>query len=1288
MRIRQIHIDGFGQFADKQFGPLERPVTVIYGPNEAGKSTLLEFVRRVLFGYPRRIGKVNAYPALAGGSYGGRTTIEGSDGRMYDVRRTKRRSHSEEVSLTLESGERLSETELTRLLGNHPRNVFEQVFAFTLDELYSDDLLSKANVNSQIYSAGMGVTSLQDAMNAIDGSRNDLFRKRGSTQEIYAAANRLDEIDSTLQEVADNATRYGELTARQRQVEADLEALAARRRENQSQYNSKVMLQNAWDAWNDAVSAEQDLAALPVIDDFPADGANRLEALEERVRTTRREYDSTGLRVAEAGRAADVRVEHEDILKHSLDIRGLERGRTSFDNSVQDLPDRKTEFEGHKRTLADTLRDLGPDWDETRIETFDLPITASQEIGEYGIRLQESAERFRQADSNVQQAEAALKAGGKLTKHESILTYSDDIRALERGRTSFDNSVHDLPEREAELEGYERNLSETLRDLGPDWNEVRLETFDLSIAVREEIIHYQERLQDATGELDRRGTALAQAKTSLKDAVEEENKAEQDLNASDRPSLNAEQIRDQHAQIRAMDSRLRQIQSVQERVTTLQDQLSSLVSRADSNDGRKNAGKVVATVGVLAGITVLAGASALLAGVAGLDDSALIFGIVCIVAGLVIGIAAYLFKSSLSSSGVDAEAPTTSPLRESLKRAETELTDHRSALKLGAASLEIETINATSLITAEGVLDDDEASIRAWDDLSGVLDRARELAGQRKRQADQAKETLDAAREQHEAVQEAWKQWLQARELRDTFVPDTVVELRGKVELGITHLSSVRTWRQRIKAIEKDIGEYAEAVEPLATAFDVPFNSNDLRTVAGVADILIELHGEVERKVRARTGAEEELEKARHQLVEREKHRDAVQLKWEEWLRAHNLQDSLTPETVVRLQEQIKTARSHHENVRSWQQRIKAIEKDIKEYVEAVEPLSSAFDVTFDRNDARTVAAAADRLVELLKEVQERVRKREGAEAELEDAELRLEERRNELQKAEEELGQLLRSGGAENAEDFRVRAGLSERRGSLEEKVRNAHDRLQRLSGPGESLVRLKAELANTDPQSIDDAIAALGEEQAVASAGREELSTERGSIRAELDRLVGEEESSRLRMERNVLMEQIKGHARDWARLTLAQNLLEEARRKFERERQPGVVRHAEKFFTEITEGRYRQVYAPLGEQTITVTDADGRTKQPSELSRGTREQLFLSLRFGLIRELGERTEPLPVVVDEILVNFDPDRALRAAVAFTELSSTNQVLVFTCHPTVVELFRNAASEAGTDEPDLVTFS
>ena len=60
--------------------------------------------------------------------------------------------------------------------------------------------------------------------------------------------------------------------------------------------------------------------------------------------------------------------------------------------------------------------------------------------------------------------------------------------------------------------------------------------------------------------------------------------------------------------------------------------------------------------------------------------------------------------------------------------------------------------------------------------------------------------------------------------------------------------------------------------------------------------------------------------------------------------------------------------------------------------------------------------------------------------------------------------------------------------------------------------------------------------------------------------------------------------------------------------------------------------------------------------------------------MREFGEHAERLPVVVDEVLVNFDPERARLAAEAFATLAETNQVLVFTCHPQTVDLFAEAA--------------
>ena len=88
---------------------------------------------------------------------------------------------------------------------------------------------------------------------------------------------------------------------------------------------------------------------------------------------------------------------------------------------------------------------------------------------------------------------------------------------------------------------------------------------------------------------------------------------------------------------------------------------------------------------------------------------------------------------------------------------------------------------------------------------------------------------------------------------------------------------------------------------------------------------------------------------------------------------------------------------------------------------------------------------------------------------------------------------------------------------------------------------------------------------------------------------------------------------------------------------------------------------------------------------MSRGTREQLFLALRFGLILELGQRAERLPVIVDEALVNFDPTRGTRAAGSFIELSETNQVLVFTCHPQIVEWFVDASGKRGITDPEIV---
>ena len=251
---------------------------------------------------------------------------------------------------------------------------------------------------------------------------------------------------------------------------------------------------------------------------------------------------------------------------------------------------------------------------------------------------------------------------------------------------------------------------------------------------------------------------------------------------------------------------------------------------------------------------------------------------------------------------------------------------------------------------------------------------------------------------------------------------------------------------------------------------------------------------------------------------------------------------------------------------------------------------------------------------------------------------------------------------------------------GNRRELTRQANDnltRLRRLSGPGDALDEFRKRLSGTDLQSVLEEGHNVEEDLTAFHEKVMELREERARAELQIENISSEEESSRLRIERSSLLERLNKQAREWSKLRLAEELLRLARDKFQKERQPEVVRQAKSFFTTVTDGRYKDLYAPIGEQTINVLDWNGITKEPRQLSEGARNQLHLAVSFGFIRELGERTESLPVIVDEILVNFDPERAQRAAEAFADLSNTNQVLVFTCHPAMVEMFQTASPAA-----------
>lgn len=148
-------------------------------------------------------------------------------------------------------------------------------------------------------------------------------------------------------------------------------------------------------------------------------------------------------------------------------------------------------------------------------------------------------------------------------------------------------------------------------------------------------------------------------------------------------------------------------------------------------------------------------------------------------------------------------------------------------------------------------------------------------------------------------------------------------------------------------------------------------------------------------------------------------------------------------------------------------------------------------------------------------------------------------------------------------------------------------------------------------------------------------------------------------------------------WAVLNVCMNLLDEARQRFELEHQPAVVRRASEYLCSITGGRYVCLIRQLDRDVLLAETDAGELKERPAWNRGLLEQIYLSLRLGFIEDYSGNAEPLPVIMDDVFANFDPNHARRAAETLAAFAHEHQVLYLTCHPETVEFLRNADSTA-----------
>jgi len=183
------------------------------------------------------------------------------------------------------------------------------------------------------------------------------------------------------------------------------------------------------------------------------------------------------------------------------------------------------------------------------------------------------------------------------------------------------------------------------------------------------------------------------------------------------------------------------------------------------------------------------------------------------------------------------------------------------------------------------------------------------------------------------------------------------------------------------------------------------------------------------------------------------------------------------------------------------------------------------------------------------------------------------------------------------------------------------------------------------------------ISNNEKVISNGNRQLAT----IEMEMKQMEMSDDTSKIaflyEMERNKLNEL----AEKWSILKVAHTTLQEAKSRFQETYLTEVIKVTAHYFSHLTKGKYKQIFAPTTTKLFQVEASNNMRYTVDELSKGTIDQLYISLRLAISKVMSEKFV-IPLIIDDAFVHFDDDRTIQIIDLLKKISATQQVLLFTC--------------------------
>src|ERR1019366_2838986 len=351
------------------------------------------------------------------------------------------------------------------------------------------------------------------------------------------------------------------------------------------------------------------------------------------------------------------------------------------------------------------------------------------------------------------------------------------------------------------------------------------------------------------------------------------------------------------------------------------------------------------------------------------------------------------------------------------------------------------------------------------------------------------------------------------------------------------------------------------------------------------------------------------------------------------------------------------------DNAAALERRIEALREDQKNFATDARELGAQLAPDLE-SEPLTLAEA----------LHERAAKARSARA----ARTQLEPRRRELaqqaatadrgrRESTQQLAALAESAGV-SADALEDLCALIDERAALAEELDRVDAEIEAAGAV--DVVKLAEELAEATPEGLSGARAADGNESQRLEEHRSTLERTAGALREKLDAGGGDEAALAAEQEAHARAAVIDGLER-YAELQLAATALRAAIERHRRQHQGPLLKRAGQLFARLSGGKMTGLTVVTNERQPYIMGVlpDNREVPVQDMSAGQRHQLFLALRLASLERHFEHSEPMPLILDDLLIQFDDVSAHAALEILAEFARVTQIVFFTHHDHLVTM-------------------